>query len=214
MTTGPKENEGEAAATSETAAGGREPAGEGANAPVDRGEEDGERVSDDLDALDAIARERDEYLELAQRARADFENFRKRAARDAADAERRGKASLARGLLPAVDNLERALQASGIDLERITDGDGEGEAPSQEVSGAEAFARGVELVLHELREALARAGVEKYDPVGEQFDPETSEALSTREGEESESGEVLETLVPGYRLDGQVIRPARVVVAA
>src|SRR5687768_2284610 len=137
------------------------------------------RVADDLDALDEIARERDEYLELAKRARADFENFRKRATRDAAEAERRGKAALARELLPAIDNLERALQASGIDLDRLAGADRD-DPPSQEVSGQEAFARGVQLVLGELQAALARAGVEIYDPAGERFDPNLHEALSTR----------------------------------
>src|SRR3954452_11438434 len=75
-------------------------------------------VESDLDALLAdVKRERDEYLQLAQRARADFENYRKRAARDAQDAERRGKATLAKELVPALDNLERALRAAGIDPE-------------------------------------------------------------------------------------------------
>src|SRR5438046_2956837 len=76
----------------------------------------GAEVAEDLDALLAdVKRERDEYLALAQRARADFENYRKRAARDVDEAERRGKASVARALLPALDNLERALKSTGID---------------------------------------------------------------------------------------------------
>ena len=59
-----------------------------------------------------MKRERDEYLELAQRTRADFENYRKRVAKEAAEGRARGKAELARDLLPAIDNLERALQAA------------------------------------------------------------------------------------------------------
>jgi len=164
-------------------------------------EADGDRaeaVEADLDALLAdVKRERDEYLQLAQRARADFENFRKRAAREAADAERRGKATVVRDLVPVVDNLERALQSA--------DGDG----------GAEALAKGVELVLGELQAALARAGVEAYDPSGERFDPTWHEALSTRPAEPEsglDAGVVAETLQKGYRLDDQVLRPARVVV--
>src|SRR6476661_9406990 len=75
-----------------------------------------EEVAEDLDALLAdVKRERDEYLALAQRARADFENFRKRAAREAEEAGRRGKAQIAKELLPALDNLERALKSTGID---------------------------------------------------------------------------------------------------
>src|SRR3954468_19980458 len=183
-------------------------------------------VEHDLDALLAdVKRERDEYLQLAQRARADFENYRKRAARETQDAERRGKASVARELLPALDNLERALKSTGLDpaTGRPTADSGptseeqDAEAydtPSEEVSAQEALARGVALVYGELRSALERAGVETYDPAGEPFDPTTSEALATRSGGDGvESGRVIETLERGYRLDGPVLRRARVVVS-
>jgi molecular chaperone GrpE len=178
------------------------------------GDEEAARVDSDLDELLAeTQRERDEYLEIAQRARADFENYRKRAAREARDAERRGKVGLARELVPALDNLERALRAAGIDPEEGTAGV-PGEAPSEEVSAHETLARGVALVYRELRGALERAGVETYDPTGERFDPATSEALSVRAGEDgTDAGVVIETLEKGYRLDGQVLRPARVVVS-
>ena len=129
-----------------------------------------------------MQRERDEYLEIAQRARADFENYRKRSARETQEAERRGKAGLARELVPALDNLERALRAAGIDPEKGTPSIEPGEAPSEEVSAHEALARGVALVYGELRAAMARAGVETYDPTGEKFDPATCEALSVRAG--------------------------------
>ena len=191
------------------------------------GEEmDAADVEQDLDALLAdVKRERDEYLELAQRARADFDNYRKRATRDTQDAERRGKASVARGLLPAIDNLERALKSTGLDPAtgrapadtEPTPEEQDAEvfdAPSEEVSAQEALARGVALVYGELRSALERTGVETYDPTGEPFDPATSEALATRPaGEGTESGRVIQTLERGYRLDGQVLRPARVVVS-
>jgi molecular chaperone GrpE len=177
-------------------------------------EDQGGDVADDLDALLAdVQRERDEYLELAQRAKADFENFRKRAARDAAEAEKRGKGGLARELVPAIDNLERALSSVGIDPQAGVPTGEDGEPRSEEVSSEEAFARGVALVLGELRATLQRAGVETYDPVGEAFDPAWHEALATRVVEGGESGTVIETLERGYRLDGQVLRPARVVVS-
>ena len=95
-----------------------------------------------------LRRERDEYLALAQRAKADFENYRKRAQRDAAEAEKRGRGKLAGALLPSVDNLERAMLAAGIDPRRD-------QAVSEEVSGQEALARGVELVHAELQNSLA-----------------------------------------------------------
>ncbi|MGI8460661.1 MAG: nucleotide exchange factor GrpE [Solirubrobacterales bacterium] len=166
----------------------------------------------DLDALLAdVTRERDEYLALAQRARADFDNFRKRSARDVADAERRGKTAVARDLVPVIDNLERALLAAGVnpdgpDTEEI-------EASTQEVSAQQALTQGVALVYRELKAALQRAGVEAYDPAGERFDPQWHEALSTLPAEDAEAGTVVETLEKGYRLDGQVLRAARVVVA-
>jgi molecular chaperone GrpE len=150
-------------------------------------------VDADLDALLAdVTRERDEYLDLAKRTKADFENYRKRAAKEAQEAERRGKASLARQLVPVLDNLERALLAADEESE---------------------LARGVALVRDELEETLKRAGIEAYDPLGERFDPSWHEALSTQAAAGTESGIVLETLERGYRLDGQVLRPARVVVS-
>jgi molecular chaperone GrpE len=141
--------------------------------------------------LASLAKERDEYLELAQRTKADFENFRKRALREAAAAERRGRADLAKSLVPVVDNLERALAAAGEEEDHL--------------------AQGVRLVHEELVGVLRRAGVESYSPEGESFDPEWHEAMLTRPGD---AGRVLEVLEKGYRLDGQVIRPARVVVGA
>ena len=133
-------------------------------------EADGVVLEQDLDQMvEVLRKERDEYLDLAQRARADFDNYRKRAANDARDAERRGKAGVAKDLVPVVDNLERALLAAGVnpdgpDTEEV-------EASTQEVSAQDALAHGVALVYRELREALARAGVESYDPHGERFDP-------------------------------------------
>jgi molecular chaperone GrpE len=164
------------------------------NASMDAESASAEGVEADLDALlDDVQRERDEYLELARRTKADFENYRKRAAKDAEAAEVRGKATLARDLVPVLDNLERALRAADDDSE---------------------LARGVGLVRTELEETLKRAGIEAYDPLGERFDPAWHEALSSRPADDEEAGLVVETLERGYRLDGQVLRPARVVVSA
>jgi molecular chaperone GrpE len=169
-------------------------------------------VEADLDRLlEDTKRERDEYLELARRAQADFENYRKRVGRQAEAAERRGKSALARELVPALDSLERALRSTGIEPDAA---EGGGEGPiSEEVSAQEALAHGVGLVYRELRATLERAGVEAYDPVGERFDPSWHEALATRPAAEAEPGVVIETLEKGYRVDGQVIRAARVVVS-
>jgi molecular chaperone GrpE len=165
--------------------------------------DDVERDIDEL--LEDTQRERDEYLELAKRTRADFENYRRRAAEEVREAERRGKSSLARELIPSLDNLERALRAAGIDPDSDDDGEGNGDGAG--------LAHGVRLVYREIRSTLERAGVETYDPTGERFDPRWHEALATRAQEGSEAGVVLETVEKGYRLDGQVLRPARVVVS-
>jgi molecular chaperone GrpE len=152
-------------------------------------------VERDLDELGEAKRERDEYLELAQRTRADFENYRKRVAKETSDALARGKAELARSLLPALDNLERALAAG------------------KDASAHEALIDGVAMVREELHSRLQSAGVESFDPTGEKFDPRTCEALSTQPDEGTDSGVVLETVEKGYRLNGQVLRPAKVVVS-
>jgi molecular chaperone GrpE len=192
----------------QTAADGALQSDSDSNAPSD--EDSAQVVEGDLDALLAdTKRERDEYLELAQRARADFENFRKRAAREAEDAERRGRSELAKSLIPSIDNLERALLSAGIDPAAQESAD----SPTEEVSAQQALARGVALVYRELREALRSAGIEAYDPAGERFDPTVHEAVSTTPSEQAESGTVLETVAKGYRLDGQVLRAARVVVS-
>jgi molecular chaperone GrpE len=186
-----------------------------AKEPETAAKETGDDVTEDLDALLAdVQRERDEYLELARRAKADFENYRKRAARETSEAEKRGKASLARELVPAIDNLERALRAAGVEPGAERPAGDPVEEPSEEVSAQEALARGVALVYGELQATLARAGVEPFDPVGERFDPSLHEALATRSADGAESGVVLETVERGYRLDGQVLRPARVIVSA
>ncbi|MCB0874640.1 MAG: nucleotide exchange factor GrpE [Solirubrobacterales bacterium] len=179
---------------------------------VEEDEQAAAEVETDLDALLAErTRERDEHLELAQRARADFDNYRRRVKAELAEAEQRGRAGLARGVLPALDNLERALAAAGVDpAERPDPG---GEAPSEEVSARDALAEGVALVYRELGLALERSGVVAFDPVGERFDPAEHEAVATGEADGVASGTVLETLARGYRVDSQVIRPARVVVS-
>jgi molecular chaperone GrpE len=155
-----------------------------------------DQVERDLDQLAEAKRERDEYLELARRTKADFENYRKRVAKETSEALARGKADLARQLLPALDNLERALAA--------------GEDPSAH----QALVQGVAMVRDELHSRLEGAGVESFDPTGEKFDPQLHEALSTRPDEGTKPGVVLETVEKGYRLNGQVLRPARVVVSA
>jgi molecular chaperone GrpE len=141
------------------------------------------------------AAQRDEYLALAQRTQADFENYRKRVARESAAAKERGAIILAKELLPALDNLDRALAAAAND---------------------DPLLEGVRIVRSELSAALARTGIESFSPAGEPFDPAVHEAVATSEqpADGAASGTVVEVYQPGYRLGEAIIRPARVVVAA
>ncbi len=115
-----------------------------------------------------------------------------------------GRAELAGELIGVIDNLERALAAAEIDP---------GAALSGEVSVEGPLEQGIVLTYRELTATLKRAGVEAYDPTGESFDPTWHEALQTRSEDGAEPGTVLEVLARGYRLDGQVLRAARVVVS-
>ena len=147
----------------------------------------------DEDPFARVSRERDEYLDLARRTQADFENFRKRAAREAAAAGERARGGLVRELLPVVDNLERALASAN--------------------EGEQHLAEGVRLVHSELIAVLERNGVEQFDPKGESFDPAVHDALSTRSQDGAQPGVVLDVVEKGYRANGTVLRPARVVVS-
>jgi molecular chaperone GrpE len=139
----------------------------------------------------------DEYLALAQRTQADFENYRKRMARELDGAQSRGVARLARELVPTLDNLERALVAAT-------------EAPDVD----EQLIEGLRLVHRELVAALERAGIQRYGEAGEGFDPALHEAVAHQPVDGAKSGSVVEVYQAGYRLGGAVIRPARVLVAA
>lgn len=171
-----------------------EPAGEEEPADEERilADADPERAEAE-DPLARAERERDEYLDLARRAQADFENYRKRAARESAAAGGRAKSGLVRELLPVVDNLERALSSAAESEQHL--------------------AEGVRLVHSELVAVLERNGVEQFDPSGERFDPAEHEAVSMRSAEGAEPGVVMDVMEKGYRSNGTVLRPARVVVS-
>jgi molecular chaperone GrpE len=172
---------------------GDQPVVEGELAP-DAGEADADV---DADVLAAKAAKADEYLGLAQRTQADFENYRKRSARDAAAATQRGATKLAQELLPAVDNLERALE----------------HAPQPSDDSEQAFLAGINHVHSDLIAALQRAGIERYSPEGEPFDPTLHEAVAQQPVVGFAPGTVVEVFQRGYRIGESVVRPARVVVA-
>jgi len=181
-----------------------EPQGEspGARTPGEDGaaarDADEDALRGDVDELVAVAAQRDEYLALAQRTQADFENYRKRVVRESTAAHERGIVRLAEELLPALDNLDRALDDDA----------------AERTGGDDALLTGVRLVRSELRAALARMGIKCFSPQGDAFDPTEHEAMAQKPVAEAQSGTVVEVVQPGYRLGETIIRPARVVVAA
>jgi molecular chaperone GrpE len=163
---------------------------------------DGEASGSELDELTARAEKADEYLALAQRTKADFENYRKRAVREAAAAQERGAVKLALALLPAVDNLERAL--AHVDTTADADAGQNGDA---------SLVAGIKHVHSDVIAALGRAGIEPFSPEGEPFDPQYHEAVAQQPVPGTDPGMVVEVFQRGYRMGENVVRPARVVVA-
>jgi molecular chaperone GrpE len=155
--------------------------------------EEPERDAPAPDELARLAAERDEYLALAQRAQADFENYRKRAVRDQERLVAHAHERLVRELLPILDGLERALEA------------GEQHEEAKLLDG-------VRLVEKALRGALAKEGLIEIETDGP-FDPHVHEALLTQPSPDAAPGSVLEVVQRGYRVGDRVVRPARVIVA-
>lgn len=147
----------------------------------------------EVDEVEQLAKERDEYLDALQRLKAEFENYKKRTARDQAEFTARATERLVKQLLPVLDDLERALVA----------------ASEHEEAKLE---EGVELVHRALADALAREGLIEVDTEGE-FDPHTQEALLAQPSDAKE-GTVIQVLQKGYKLGDHVLRPARVVVSS
>jgi molecular chaperone GrpE len=139
-----------------------------------------------------VEKERDEYLNDLRRVAADFDNYRKRTARDQESLVARAHERLVKELLPVLDDLERALEAA---------------AEHEEARLEE----GVRLVHRELRAALAKEGLVEIETNG-RFDPHVHEALLSQPSEQDD-GAILEVIQKGYRLGDRVLRPARVVIS-
>ena len=135
----------------------------------------------------------DEYLDLAQRKQAEFANYRRRTEGIRQEAYDDGRRDAIDKLLPIVDNLERALSAAGEES---------------------ALKSGVEMVLRQTKDALAKMGVEEIDPQGQPFDAELHNAVMQGTADEGEPGTVCMVLQKGYKLGGRVIRHAMVKVVA
>ena len=143
--------------------------------------------------LEQTRAQRDEYLDLAQRKQAEFANYRRRTEGVRQEAYDDGRRDTIEKLLPVVDNLERALEAAGEES---------------------ALRSGVEMVLRQTLDTLAKLGVETIDPLGQPFDAELHNAVMQGSAEEGDPGTVCQVLQKGYRLGGRVIRHAMVKVVA
>lgn len=143
-------------------------------------------------ALEQAVKDRDAYLAMAQRAQADFQNFKRRNQQVRADAYDDGVREALTALLPTIDNLERAVQAA-------------------QQQGEGGLLDGVKMTLKLLMEAAGKLGLEEVPALGEKFDPELHNAVMR--AEEGEPGTVLEVFEKGYRARGRIIRYAMVKVA-
>jgi molecular chaperone GrpE len=146
----------------------------------------------EVQEVEALVKERDDLLDTVQRLQAEFDNYRKRAARDQQSLVARAHERLVKELVPVVDDLERALEAA----------EAHEEAKLEE---------GVALVARSLGEILRKEGLEEIPTEGK-FDPHVHEALLSQPAD-AEEGSIIEVIQKGYRLGDRVIRPARVVIA-
>ena len=146
-------------------------------------------------ALELAVKQRDELKDSLLRVQADFQNFKRRNQTARSDGYEDGVREAIAAMLPAIDNLERAIDAA-----EKTDDD-----------SAKALAEGVKMTLNTLMEGMKRFGFEEVPALGEEFDPEKHNAVMREVGEEP--GKVLEVFQKGYRVKDKIIRYAMVKVA-
>jgi len=144
--------------------------------------------------LDEKNKEYEELYDRFLRATADFENLKKRAEREKLDLVKFANEDLVRELLPAVDNLERALTSS------------------ESSKDTESIRQGIEIVLGQVLKTLKKFGLVSYASLGEKFDPTRHEAVEQVESTEHEAGTIIHELQKGYFLNGRLLRPALVAV--
>jgi molecular chaperone GrpE len=168
------------------------------DAVVDADDTADRAVDAEVEAEAAPVEAEPDFKDLYLRAAAETDNVRKRARRDVELASARGVARLARELLPSLDNLDRALAA----------------AEAQESDAEHHLTKGIRLVQQELQGALTRVGIEQFTPEGEPFDPHQHEAVAQQPFEGVASGVVVQVYQPGYRYKEEILRAAKVVVAA
>lgn len=159
--------------------------------PVESEEE--EPPLEALDPVEALEAEAEELKDQLLRSRAEFDNYRKRTAREVERIRKTASESVIHDLLPVLDNLELAL-------DHVQNADDQ-------------LANGVKLVLQQLLEVLARNGLEPIEAIGRPFDPNVHEAVSQIESEEVPKDNIAKVFLRGYKLGGQILRPSKVVVS-
>jgi molecular chaperone GrpE len=150
-----------------------------------------------IEELKQKAAKADEHWDRLLRTTADLDNFKKRAARERQEAIKFANASLIEKLIPALDNLEMALNA----------------ANNAERQSLESLKTGIAMIYNQLKAALAETGLEEIDAAHQPFDPNLHEAVSHQDSADLPEGQVLQQLRKGYKLRERLIRPASVVVS-
>ena len=151
----------------------------------------------DIEALKAGTAKAKEYWDKLLRTTADFDNYKKRAARERQDAVKFANEGIIGTLIPVLDNFEMALAAT---------------AGSQNAA-IQSLQSGVAMIHQQLKKALSDAGLEEVDASNQPFDPNFHEAVSQQESADVPEGHVLQQLRKGYKLRDRLLRPATVVVA-
>lgn len=154
-------------------------------------------TSEEIGELKSRAAKADENWERLLRTTADFDNFKKRAAREKTEAGQHATAALLQKLLPVLDNFEMALAA----------------AQNAQGDKLASFQSGVTMIQQQLKGILAGAGLEEIDAAGQPFDPNIHEAVSQLESAKAAEGSVVQQLRKGYKFKDRLLRPATVIVA-
>ena len=166
-----------------------EEATESAEEAAEDVKEKAEEVEEEVKEKAEEAAESERYMRLM----AEFQNFKKRAAKEKTDIHAYANEKIMNELLPVLDNFERALETDASD--------------------AEAYAKGMSLIFEQMKTALEKSGLKEIEALGETFDPNLHNAVMMEDSEEHESGKVSKVLQKGYTLNDKVIRPSMVAVS-
>lgn len=156
-------------------------------------EDAGEKAEEPEKEASAEEQESERYMRLM----AEFQNFKRRAAKEKTDIHAFANERIVSDLLPVLDNFERALG---------------GEAEATENEELKNYAKGMELIFEQLKAALEKAGVKEIEALGEDFDPNVHNAVMTEQTDEYEDGKISKVMQKGYKLNDRVVRPAMVAV--